>query len=194
MRIGESPASREAAGRPEGEADRAKIKRQLTELGGLNDTELQSRWQNLYGSPAPTGLDSMLMRLAVAYRIQELALGGLSVAAREQLTALAAEARDRVDPPLLVQDAKSAKDHVPGTLTPGMQLLREWNGVTAVVDVLANGFAWRGRTYSSLSAVALAITGTKWSGPRFFGLRGKEPVAPTDAATLTIAIRRDLSR
>ena len=55
-------------------------------------------------------------------------------------------------------------------LTPGTRLLREWNGSTEMVDVLPNGFGWRGKTFGTLSAVAVAITGTKWSGPKFFGL------------------------
>jgi hypothetical protein len=55
-------------------------------------------------------------------------------------------------------------------LSPGTRLLREWNGSTEMVDVLADGFGWRGKTYRTLSAVAVAITGTKWSGPKFFGL------------------------
>ena len=65
---------------------------------------------------------------------------------------------------------KQAKPKTPA-LRPGGRLIREWNGVSHVVDVTEDGFDWRGKRYRSLSAIALAITGTKWSGPRFFGIR-----------------------
>jgi len=57
------------------------------------------------------------------------------------------------------------------SLRPGMRLMREWNGRTQVVDVRENGLLWNGKSYSSLSAIAREITGARWSGPRFFGLR-----------------------
>ena len=68
---------------------------------------------------------------------------------------------------------REVRDEIPAKLQPGSQLMREWSGRTERVEVLAKGFAWRGTVFPSLSAVARAITGARWSGPRFFGLLDK---------------------
>lgn len=102
-----------------------------------------------------------LLHRALAYRIQANALGDLD---RETLRALArmmGEGGEVIPMP----DLRGRK---PGTL-----LVREWQGAMHSVIVLEEGFAWNGQTYPSLSEVARAITGTKWNGPRFFGLRDK---------------------
>lgn len=122
--------------------------------------ELQQRWQELFGIAAPDVSDDVLVR-AIAYRLQEQAYGGLSASTSRKLRKIAADLRTN-------RKAVSLSDAP--KIAPGVQLLREWNGETEVVEVTTSGFVWRGQTYRSLSAVARAMTGARWSGPRFFGL------------------------
>ena len=109
----------------------------------------------------------MIRRLA--YRIQELAYGGLSDQAKAELERIAEEdERQRQD-----QRAKKAKQRRPKTThpTPGTRLIRQWKGQRHEVTAVEGGFEFNGRRYKSLSAIAKAITGAHWSGPQFFGLR-----------------------
>jgi hypothetical protein len=143
----------------------------LTALQTLSLDELKQRWAALYGKPAPDLAPDMLVR-AIAYKLQEQTTGGLNPATIRKLRRIAAELR---------QDHQSDLPPPPARLAAGVQLLREWNGETQVVEVLATGFAWRGQTYASLSSVARAITGARWSGPRFFGLSaGENKSAPAE--------------
>ncbi|MEQ9639621.1 MAG: DUF2924 domain-containing protein [Alphaproteobacteria bacterium] len=142
--------------RPKQEA----VEEHLEALQQLDLKALQAEWRALFGCPAPKGMRSNLLRRAVAYRIQEQAFGGLRAAARRRLRQLAANG----GAPTAGAASASAR------LRPGMRLMREWQGETQVVEVLADGFQWRGDHYGSLSAVANAITGSRWSGVRFFGL------------------------
>ncbi len=98
------------------------------------------------------------MEKAVAYDLQARAFGGLSARTIRALKAA-------VKP-----DAAPASRRPPGR---GTRLVREWNGILHQVEVLDDGYLWRGQQHRSLSAIALAITGTKWSGPRFFGIQGQ---------------------
>ena len=138
---------------------------------------MQKRWQELYKLPPPFKIRSGFLRRAIAYRLQELLLGGLTLQTKRELRRIAERARlnrshsggkplaaDVAIPPF---ESMLPRRRI---LSVGTRLLREWNGTTEVVDVLAEGFGWRGKTYRTLSAVAVAITGTKWSGPKFFGL------------------------
>ena len=120
---------------------------------------LRQMWRELYGAEPPGFSRSYLMS-RLAYRIQELAYGGLKPATRAKLNALA----NALDP-------KGARQRVIGRPVVGTQLIREWRGVEQKVTVLADGFEWEGRPYKSLSAVARAITGTQWNGWAFFGLK-----------------------
>lgn len=97
-----------------------------------------------------------MLRQAVAYELQVRRWGGLS----SGVTRLLSKA---------VHDQHPSRVRRPPDLQPGFRLLREWNGREHVVDVTKAGFEWEGRRYRSLSAVARAITGARWSGPRFFG-------------------------
>ena len=106
------------------------------------------------------GLQPQLPDQPARYRIQELAYGGLKPATRAKLDALA----DALDP-------KAARKRVVNGPVVGTQLIREWRGVEHKVTVLADGFEWEGRRYKSLSAVARAITGTRWNGLAFFGVK-----------------------
>jgi hypothetical protein len=136
------------------------IAARLAALPQTSTPDLKALWHELYGKPAPAFSRSyMVSRLA--YRIQELASGGLKPAIRAKLDALA----DGLDP-------KRARKRAPARLLAGTRLCRVWHGVEHIVTVLHDGgFDWQGRRYASLSAVARAITGTRWNGPLFFGLR-----------------------
>lgn len=128
----------------------------ITELGLA---ELRDEWIALFGRPAPR-LSRNLLARAIAHRTQENALGGLRPAIARRLRRLAG----RID-----GGGATARSAGPA-LKPGTRLLREWRGETQVVEVTADGFAWNRNRYRSLSAAARAITGVRWSGPRFFGL------------------------
>jgi hypothetical protein len=125
--------------------------------------ELKQMWRELFDKEPP-GFSRNYLISRLAYRIQELAYGGLKPATRVKLDALA----HALDP-------KAARKRVVNGPVVGTQLIREWHGVEHQVTVLNDGFEWEGRRYKSLSAVAHAITGTRWNGPVFFGLRGSRP-------------------
>ncbi|OSM04177.1 putative bacteriophage-like protein [Magnetofaba australis IT-1] len=103
----------------------------------------------------------MVKRLA--FRIQELAYGGHSEETKAQLKALAEDDQ--------LQSRHPANQRADGMPAVGARLIREWRGVTHQVVVMEEGFSWQGRTFKSLSPIAREITGTRWSGPRFFGLK-----------------------
>lgn len=138
------------------------IAARVTALPGKDIAELRVMWRELIGEAPPPGNRTHIVR-RLAYRIQELAYGGLSDRTRRRLDALADEEDDRVKG----RRRRRAGDR-PVT---GTRLVREWDGVEHCVTVLADGFEYDGRQFRSLSAVARAITGTRWNGPLFFGLR-----------------------
>ena len=123
--------------------------------------ELRAEWRRLYRMPPPHRLSRDLLIHGVAYKIQEAVHGGLSKPTLRRLRILSDQSTSGVGSKLQRQAA----------FKPGTKLLREWNGTTHEVQVLADGFEWRGQTYASLTKIAEAITGAHWSGPRFFGLR-----------------------
>lgn len=141
----------------------------ITALQALSTSGLRSVWEETFGRPPPKSARRDMLLRALAYRAQEQAAGGLRPATRRRLARVAEDLRDG-----------KAVGHTPPRLLPGTRLIREWNGETHVVEILADGFAWRGAYYSSLSAIARAITGVRWSGPRFFGLRDKRPSTRTE--------------
>ena len=102
----------------------------------------------------------------IAYRIQADRLGDLDHQTKQVL--------DRADTGVRMSTHLVSFDQKRTELTPGTVLVRDWDRRSQRVMVMADGFAWNGQTYDSLSKVAFAITGTKWNGPRFFGLRDKE--------------------
>ena len=134
---------------------------ELAELRGLNATALKQRWRVLYRTEAPAHIGRALLLQAVAYRLQERVLGGLKPSTRRLLERSAEDKGERRPP-----------TEAPATrVTPGSVLIREWHGTSHHVTVLGDGVLLRGARYRSLSEVARKITGTRWSGPRFFGLR-----------------------
>jgi hypothetical protein len=125
--------------------------------------ELKQMWRELFDKEPP-GFSRNYLISRLAYRIQELAFGGLKPATRAKLDALAGGL-----------DPKAARKRVINGPVVGTQLIREWRGVEHMVTVLADGFEWEGRRYKSLSAVARAVTNVRWNGPMFFGLRSGKP-------------------
>ena len=133
------------------------IRKEVEFLSAASRQELLLRWEQLNGTPAPEGLSTSLLRRGVMYDFQARAYGGLSPAHRKALLQIAA--------------SKTAAP--PASMKAGARLVREWNGVAHVVDIVDGGFKYRDKTYASLSAIAKEITGAHWSGPRFFGIKGK---------------------
>jgi hypothetical protein len=137
----------------------ASIDEQLGRLAAMSSAELGELWARLTNSPRPR-MSPALLRLALAWEVQARATRGLSRGTQQRLDQLAA-ARTRTSP-----------------ARPGMRLVRSWNGVAQVVTVGEDGIiTWSGKSWNSLSEVARAITGTRWSGPAFFGLKRKAAVA-----------------
>ena len=135
----------------------------LEALRELTREELKQAWQGFYGSTCPAHMSRILLLRALAYRMQERSLGGLDPVTRRRLARAAEDlAAGR---PLAVPAPK---------IKPGTRLLREWQGIVHEVIVLERGAEYRDQTWPSLSAVAREITGARWSGPRFFGLKGAQ--------------------
>lgn len=130
----------------------------LVQIADMDPAGLAAEWARRYGAPAPNiSLD--LVRLGLAYRFQEQRYGGVSRLSKTVMRR-AAVAAD--------QPAKLAA--IIRKLTPGTRLVRDWHGVGHTVTVLEDGFAYDGKYWPSLSAIAKAITSAHWNGPRFFGL------------------------
>jgi hypothetical protein len=131
------------------------VTRELAALAEMDRPALLQRWRRAFGRDAPPRLSRTLMEKAIAYEVQVKAFGGPSSRTRRALRA-AAKA-----------DGRSPLSKLPSR---GTRLVREWHGTAHEVEVLEDGYLWRGVRHRSLSAIARAITGTRWSGPRFFGL------------------------
>ena len=131
----------------------------IAALTDLTAQQLRVEWRRLYRSHPPRLSRDLLVR-TVAYRIQELAYGGLSKATQRKLLMLTKE---------LETNGSIVSDPNP-RMRPGARLVREWRGRTHTVLMTEAGFEYAGKTYSSLTKIAHAITGAHWSGPRFFGL------------------------
>ncbi len=145
----------------------AGILKQVTALPGMTVADLKKMWKSLYEQDPPANGKPYLVR-KLAYRIQELAFGGLAETTEKRMNALANGGKDSKSKKSEVAEGKRAKSNNP---LAGTQLTREWNGTKHVVVVLEKGFEYQGRKFKSLSAIAREITGTQWSGPLFFGLR-----------------------
>jgi hypothetical protein len=126
----------------------------------LETEHLRERWTALFGIEPAARLSRDLLIRGIAFRLQEQAHGGLSKSATRQLAGYAKEIRGSG----VVNVTSSA------VAKAGTKLIREWKGRIHEVTVLGDAFSWGGKQYGSLSEIARAITGTRWSGPRFFGL------------------------
>lgn len=132
---------------------------ELSLIQQVNRLELIDLWTRSQGQAPPRYLSVPFMRRALAYEAQCSRLGGHSAAVQRALRSA-----------LKQKACSTAGSPAPKVLSAGMQLVREWNGRTYRVDVVEDGFRLDGKMYPSLSAIAKKITGTSWSGPRFFGL------------------------
>ena len=139
----------------------------LARLPELALSELRQQWRALYKSEASPHLSRELLLRAVAYRLQEVALGGHRPERQRQLGRMAQQ----------FNQTGEIRRRTRVELKSGTRLVREWQGRTYEVLVLDDGFAWQGARYSSLSALARKITGTAWSGPLFFGLKTNRSAA-----------------
>jgi Protein of unknown function (DUF2924) len=144
--------------------DRALLANEIARLRGLDVEKLRARWHTAFRRRAPPHLPRHLLFHILAYRLQADRLGELDADSRRLLDRIGSRASDETD--RLAADFNRTRTE----LKPGTLLTREWGGHLQRVMVLADGFSWNGTTYPSLSRVAFAITGTRWSGPRFFGL------------------------
>lgn len=138
---------------------------ELAELEDLGSAALRVRWEQIYGRPPSSRISKDFMILALGWVVQSKIQGGLSRQSREHLAKL-------------TSDFKAGRDLALGSgargcLAPGVTLVREWYGATHQVLVLDKGFSWQGKTWRSLSQIAREVTGARWNGPAFFGLRTK---------------------
>ncbi len=144
------------------------VEAEVDRLCTMRIAELRALWRAKFKSEPPRAFGPDLLRRSIAYRIQENVYGGLDAATARLLKQL------------MAQYAKTpGKIVMPRRIKPGAILVREWKGESHRVTVLEDGYAYQGQTYDSLSVIARLITGTRWNGPRFFGLRtDKEPKQP----------------
>lgn len=141
-----------------------KLASELAGLPNLDRRALLEKWRTLYGTEPPVGCQNKFLLHAIAHRMQEQVKGGLKPATRRFLEKAA-------------QDNSSKQQTLPAiSINPGTRLLREWHGVTYEVIIMENSVQCNGKRYRSLSEVARAITGARWSGPLFFGLKKQEVV------------------
>jgi len=148
---------------------KADIIRQLAELEKMPFSGLKERWRELFGGEPP-GYNRRFLVKRLSYRIQELAYEGLKDETRAKLdAALDAAGYDELGRPGPEGPCQLPNDGI----VPGTLLVREYDGKRHTVTVLEQGFEYRGKPYRSLSAVAREVSGSRWNGPAFFGLRGK---------------------
>jgi hypothetical protein len=141
----------------------SELEDEIARVRDLDLSALRARWQSVFRRKAPDHLPRHLLYRMIAYRLQAERLGDLDRDTQRFL--------DKVVAGTNKLPAPGRRRHA---LQPGTVLVREWDGKSQRVTVLEEGFAWNGTTYRSLTEVAFAITGTRWSGPRFFGLRHRE--------------------
>ena len=134
-----------------------RLEQKLTALPGMSSAQLRRRWTEIGEGDAP-GMPPSVLRHLIAQSLQEKRHGALPLLVARELERAAGEG-----------DGKELPRSLP-PLNPGTRLVREWNGKTVSVDVLEDGFAYDNRGWRSLSEIARHVTGTQWSGPRFFGL------------------------
>jgi len=133
------------------------LETQLSELPKLKTERLRSLWQEVFGKPPHPKLRRELLIPIIAYRLQERAFGGLKPATLRRLEA--------------INSGKQVRKQ--RGLQPGTRMVRQWQGKMYEAVTVEQGYIYDGRKYRSLSEIARAITGTRWSGPAFFGLRQK---------------------
>jgi len=156
-----------------------KLQTEIARLRDLDLRDLRAVWQKHYDTTAPKTLRRKILILSIAWRIQADAAGGLKPATRKYLRQVAESIRSGtvVRPPAA------------GRIKPGTKLIRAWRDKTHIVTALADGFEWQGSRYRSLSEIARTMTGTRWNGLVFFGVKSK--ASNSKAAVRTEAGRRE---
>jgi Protein of unknown function (DUF2924) len=137
------------------------VEAELGRLPAMPIADLRNRYRELFRTEPPKAFGPDLLRRSIAHRVQEKAYGGLPRETQRLLDQLVRAAMAKPDGRL----------ELPRRIKPGSELVRTWKGKSYRVMVMADGFAYDGKTFSNLSEIASAITGTRWNGPRFFGLR-----------------------
>lgn len=150
---------------------------EVAALGDLSRSDLAGLWQKAHGHLPPKGVKADLLMRSASWNLQAKRLGGISAETRRLLRAAISQVEDKSSAchhagSIAGDISQSLASALPkrSKLTPGTQLLRDWNGTTHVVDVIDEGFVFQAKLYTSLTAIARKITGARWSGPRFFGL------------------------
>jgi hypothetical protein len=147
------------------------IEEEIAQLRDLDLKGLRVHWRNAFGKAAPEPLTRYLLFRIIAYRLQADRLGDLDA----ETLKLLKQAAGQEGPASAVSKNLTRLDQRRFAPPPGTVLVREWDRKSHRVMVMPDGYAWNGKSFDSLSQVALAITGTKWNGPRFFGLRDRRP-------------------
>jgi len=140
------------------------ITERVTALPKLSKTELHKLWKELFSTSPPAQVRRRLLIPILAYRLQERAFGSLTAANRGRLRQLARAFEANSNPPA---------SSVP-TVRPGTRLVREWGDQVHLVNVGTSGYEYQGARYKSLSEIARLITGSRWSGPLFFGIKSEQ--------------------
>ncbi len=173
---------------------------EIDRLEGLSIFELRTLWRRHWKQPPPMRLSKDMLVRGLAWKLQEQAIGGIRKPELRRLTALAKSSGEQrvigdnddvgsaTSMGLAAQNNRSPTTSAPTpiTLREGNRLVREWNGTTHTVLVLATGFEWQRRQYRSLSQIAEAITGAHWSGPRFFGLTKRKAERTVAASNVSV--------
>jgi hypothetical protein len=146
---------------PLSDEQNAEIERQLADLLRRPIKQLRTQWRNLFRRDPPVSFGRDLLRRSIAYRIQEQAYGGLNLENRRTIDLLVRKLRENPKETL----------ELPRRIKTGSELVRTWNGTCHHVIVGEQGYVYADETYKTLSEIARKITGTRWNGPRFFGLR-----------------------
>lgn len=136
---------------------------ELTELSRYSIHQLRDRWRALFRTDTPPAFGPDLLRRSIAQKLQE-----------DVFRKLAPRGQRELNQAVTLLAKKPARLDLPRRVKPGVVLVREWKGISHRVTVAESGFLYCDRTYTSLSEIAREITGTRWNGPRFFGLRGAE--------------------
>jgi hypothetical protein len=143
--------------------DLSALRDEIAQWRDLDLPRLRERWEKSHGSPAPKTVRRDMLIRSLAYRVQSEALGGLKPSTKRQLRQ--------------ILDATRAGTEMPVSSSPrikaGTRLIRVWRDKTHTVTVLADGFEWQGSRYRSLSEIARSMTGTRWNGLVFFGVKSK---------------------
>jgi hypothetical protein len=139
----------------------ADVEKDLAELSQSRILQLRQRWRQLFRTDPPVAFGPDLLRRSIAQKLQEQAFGGIAPSVQLEIERIIR----------LLEGKPNARIELPRRIKTGAILVRGWKGKTHRVTILDDGYAYDGKNYNNLSEIARRITGTRWNGPRFFGLR-----------------------